>query len=1140
MKLQKVQYLALLILLFTAIAQPAIFAAGNATAMSATQNTTVNSTVQTIPPTISNGVKTFTANLLVLPSRIINITDYLILGNLSVSIINSGTNGTNGAFPIYFNYRCGTPTSQVAPYRFSNHVWTISKYSTNESSCTFIVNASNADSEFSLISAKAQSSLQLPPYLLYGIAAAIILAAVLVVYHYGSKPRRRAATKKSMGGLKAQSSVEYVLIFAISIIILITAVSFAGYSIYSGKVATYAPSSCFITAQLRCVQLAVTYNSVSSRAVLELVNDQPVPITFSQNSLEIIPTASQQSYSGSCYPANALPGATITCVADMKGFNKSLGTQLEPSFRLSFTQCEPNSCARFSTTGTSNLYVSPPIPTYTITLLTSPSNGHISVNGEEYPSGTQLYFTTGSSYSMLADPPGGTSFVKWTSTSGISLSSTSSASTTVTITSNGILTAIFTPPPTITISPLTSSVNTLTLNCDPSAGCTALSIYSGSSTTVCTNPASPCTVQVAAGNTVYIAQSPDPSYAFSSWTGHATSPASASSLPGAATGSADFATFQMPSASVSITAVYSSTTTPPPASLYTTFTEQGLAMGCYSATNCFWSVNYNGNWLHGQCYLYSGADNGICEPIVFNSIAAPSGQHSFVVDHSGGNPPFYPNPASGTLAAGSNQLITFSEQKAETTFTENGLPQGYTWSVTYAGTTESASAGNPINFITSTGSYSFSVPVSGAYTPNPPTGTLSAGSSEQIIFSTNNNAHTVTLSCNPSADCAEVVLYDSGQRLPVSAGSGSSATITAEAGNTITAEVYLAAAPPQDKQYTYYCSMTGSCTPTWSYYCTTASTTCKFTMPSQDVVETANFKPLQQWCLITYASPSSGGTTSPIGISECNYLGNAIPISATASPGYTFSFWSGLESISQCHYSIGSDTAASASVVCTSLPPTSTVTLYANFVSTAKVCYGLNIVGGAGVGQSVVSPLNSPGCAKYYYDPNTQVSITPRPESGYYSSGLNVYGVTSRFYSTSNPAAGGLLCLTSNGQFTPCNGPYTVVINANPTTVNEYAGPITTTTTTSTTTSTTTVPTTYAQCTAPSGYTYGQLVNTCNGQYGWYTEVFTSPGDCGQNSGYEYIWTNCYISNRAYYWYSGYSDSDSNENCASYSPSNGC
>lgn len=78
-----------------------------------------------------------------------------------------------------------------------------------------------------------------------------------------------------------------------------------------------------------------------------------------------------------------------------------------------------------------------------------------------------------------------------------------------------------------------------------------------------------------------------------------------------------------------------------------------------------------------------------------------------------------------------------------TTFTETGIPSDFEWTVTYNGQTQQISGGNPIIFTDAPGTYSFSVggvyDYSGVlqnnYIASPQSGSLQAGSSQLITFS---------------------------------------------------------------------------------------------------------------------------------------------------------------------------------------------------------------------------------------------------------------------------------------------------------------------------------------------------------------------------------------------------------------------
>lgn len=152
----------------------------------------------------------------------------------------------------------------------------------------------------------------------------------------------------------------------------------------------------------------------------------------------------------------------------------------------------------------------------------------------------------------------------------------------------------------------------------------------------------------------------------------------------------------------------------------TTFTESGLPSGTT------WSV------LYSTINVTSSSVNHVIAGL------AP-GQYSFTI----GSPTvsgttYIPVPASGSLVAGNTKTITFSGASTQTKFTETGLPSNTHWSVLYDGINKSGTSSS-ITFSTGAGTFSFGVgfpTVSGTeYFPAPSSGTLTAGSTQAITYS---------------------------------------------------------------------------------------------------------------------------------------------------------------------------------------------------------------------------------------------------------------------------------------------------------------------------------------------------------------------------------------------------------------------
>ena len=82
-------------------------------------------------------------------------------------------------------------------------------------------------------------------------------------------------------------------------------------------------------------------------------------------------------------------------------------------------------------------------------------------------------------------------------------------------------------------------------------------------------------------------------------------------------------------------------------------------------------------------------------------------------------------------------VTTPTVSTVKTTFTESGLPnQGQNWYVTYDGGRQGNYPGQSIVFTTNTGTYSYSVgPIyPSGYEATPSSGSLSAGSTQNIVF----------------------------------------------------------------------------------------------------------------------------------------------------------------------------------------------------------------------------------------------------------------------------------------------------------------------------------------------------------------------------------------------------------------------
>lgn len=162
-------------------------------------------------------------------------------------------------------------------------------------------------------------------------------------------------------GLRAQASIEFLSTYSIALTILVVVVAAVAYLAYFYNGSTQTEASCTISAQIYCVQASITNNGKSTPSANVLfTNGLGIPMEFQQNSILFFPNSSGSGYWGTCVPANALPGNSVLCSAEITGYVPSVGTETESRFVIRYNMCPKNSeCLEFNTTGTGTLYVSP-------------------------------------------------------------------------------------------------------------------------------------------------------------------------------------------------------------------------------------------------------------------------------------------------------------------------------------------------------------------------------------------------------------------------------------------------------------------------------------------------------------------------------------------------------------------------------------------------------------------------------------------------------------------------------------------------------------------------------------------------------------------------------------------------------------
>lgn len=166
--------------------------------------------------------------------------------------------------------------------------------------------------------------------------------------------------------MKLQPAIEFLSVYTWTILgVIIFVAIIIALSIGLGKT-TYPPSTCYISPTLQCTKMYITLGQPSPVAYLFFTNELGRTIGFSVNSFSIRPTYLNNTYYGTCSPTTALNGNFVECTAILTGYSASLGTQLNPTFSISYDICGSicaGSITVYNTSGSATLTVSPQVPT---------------------------------------------------------------------------------------------------------------------------------------------------------------------------------------------------------------------------------------------------------------------------------------------------------------------------------------------------------------------------------------------------------------------------------------------------------------------------------------------------------------------------------------------------------------------------------------------------------------------------------------------------------------------------------------------------------------------------------------------------------------------------------------------------------
>ena len=260
---------------------------------------------------------------------------------------------------------------------------------------------------------------------------------------------------------------------------------------------------------------------------------------------------------------------------------------------------------------------------------------------------------------------------------------------------------------------------------------------------------------------------------------------------------------------------------------------------------------------------------------------------------------YSPSPSSGSAEAGTINLISFSASTTcTTTFDENNLPSGYTWTVDYNSVSKSSSTPSisfPDTFAGVTPpTYSYSVTTlsnsssspacTTTYTPSPSSGSAEAGTTTSISFSASTTCTTTFDESNLASGYAWTVNYDSGTNSSTTPSSVKFSTTIPGAGYSYS---YAASA-------TAYVANNGVCTSSASVSLgetyTFTNWMCKFPFTIDNTQSVSTPVPFQQEANISL-SDFSGYESSNLQNVEFSYQNGTIIPSWLESYSSTNAIW---------------------------------------------------------------------------------------------------------------------------------------------------------------------------------------------------------------------------------------------------------
>ncbi|MEM0202215.1 MAG: hypothetical protein QXR73_03495 [Candidatus Micrarchaeaceae archaeon] len=252
---------------------------------------------------------------------------------------------------------------------------------------------------------------------------------------------------------KLQSAIEMLSVYSWAIIIIAMAVALVFTISGPFSPTQYLGQSCNIQPLMLCLHtyLAPYINSGEPiKFSLIFVNNMGVTLNFTGQvfnvTMDNVGQKGETNSTGSCLPVIAHAGTEIVCTAYVYGsVEPPMYSSVSSTFKIGYYVCRGNSCSGpYVSTGSSIQAISPgSAQLVDLSILTSPGNGRVVINGIEYSNGIIVPLEK-QNYTIYAIPPSGYQFNSWSfSPDASDISDANSIQATISLSSNSVLTANF-------------------------------------------------------------------------------------------------------------------------------------------------------------------------------------------------------------------------------------------------------------------------------------------------------------------------------------------------------------------------------------------------------------------------------------------------------------------------------------------------------------------------------------------------------------------------------------------------------------------------------------------------------------------------------------------------------------------------